>query len=276
MGGAFTAVADDGSAAFWNPAGFATGSFFSLVDRRAAHASIDRSGLAVAAGDPAAGPSYYRTAIAERKERPKYARSAPCRRVAGAVPRRTPGGRDHAEVACTGSPIRRRRRRRVSSTNKFDADVGVMADRRAGPTGSVGAEPVRAGVRRRRRGDPPRSAGPGRGVDHATPGQPRSPPTVDLTTAATPRGIGGTRRSGWRRSRGSAWLRGGVHWNTVGRIGPSGRRRSAALGGQLAVYGSTIADAQVSFGSRRATGAGDRAAVRLLAAESFQFINFFA
>ena len=31
MGGAFTAVADDASAAFWNPAGFASGSFFSLV-----------------------------------------------------------------------------------------------------------------------------------------------------------------------------------------------------------------------------------------------------
>src|SRR5215212_1066894 len=31
MGGAFVAVADDASAAYWNPAGFAAGSFFSLV-----------------------------------------------------------------------------------------------------------------------------------------------------------------------------------------------------------------------------------------------------
>src|SRR4051812_12026337 len=60
MGGAFTAVADDGSAAYWNPAGFASGSFFSLVvdgnvlDRR--------SGALVALGTPPLGISYYRTA----------------------------------------------------------------------------------------------------------------------------------------------------------------------------------------------------------------------
>src|SRR6476660_6420112 len=65
MGGAFTAVADDGYAAFWNPAGFATGSFFSLlVDGNA----LDRrSGLLVALGTPPLGISYYRTAIAEVK-----------------------------------------------------------------------------------------------------------------------------------------------------------------------------------------------------------------
>ena len=33
MGGAFVAVADDASAVYWNPAGFAAGSFFSLVAR---------------------------------------------------------------------------------------------------------------------------------------------------------------------------------------------------------------------------------------------------
>src|SRR6478752_2017533 len=36
MGGAFVAVADDATAVHWNPAGLATGSFFSLViDRNA-------------------------------------------------------------------------------------------------------------------------------------------------------------------------------------------------------------------------------------------------
>src|SRR5258708_15971640 len=68
MGGAFTAVADDGAAAFWNPAGFASGAFFSLV----ADANVlDRpSGWLVAIGTPPPGPSYYRTPIAPAQTRP--------------------------------------------------------------------------------------------------------------------------------------------------------------------------------------------------------------
>src|SRR5215217_6535279 len=68
MGGAFVAVADDATAAYWNPAGFASGSFFSLVvDRNTAKAGTTgngpagkRSGLIVAIGAPALGLSYYR------------------------------------------------------------------------------------------------------------------------------------------------------------------------------------------------------------------------
>jgi hypothetical protein len=68
MGGAFVAVADDASAAYWNPAGFAAGSFFSMViDRTTArvapkggpHAG-DQSGLLFALGAPVFGVSYYR------------------------------------------------------------------------------------------------------------------------------------------------------------------------------------------------------------------------
>jgi hypothetical protein len=68
MGGAFVAVADDASAAYWNPAGFATGSFFSMVIDRIT-AKVDpggnlgagsQSGLFVGLGLPAIGLSYYR------------------------------------------------------------------------------------------------------------------------------------------------------------------------------------------------------------------------
>jgi len=82
MGGAFVAVADDASAVYWNPAGFASGSYFSLVLDRI-YAKIDRtyakagrtsskvdpgdsaasgrrSGLLMAIGFPALGLSYYR------------------------------------------------------------------------------------------------------------------------------------------------------------------------------------------------------------------------
>jgi hypothetical protein len=65
MGGAFTAVADDASAAFWNPAGFASGAFVSLVVD--ANILDRRSGGLVALGTPPLGLSYYRTAIAAEK-----------------------------------------------------------------------------------------------------------------------------------------------------------------------------------------------------------------
>jgi hypothetical protein len=68
MGGAFVAVADDASAAYWNPAGFAAGSYFSLtVDRTAAKVNPhgdagagSRSGFLIAIGAPPVGLSYYR------------------------------------------------------------------------------------------------------------------------------------------------------------------------------------------------------------------------
>src|SRR5260221_13123847 len=66
MGGAFTAVADDASAAFWNPAGFAAGSYFSLV----ADANIldPRSAVLGALGTPPPGTAFYRTAVPQAKD----------------------------------------------------------------------------------------------------------------------------------------------------------------------------------------------------------------
>jgi hypothetical protein len=71
MGGAFVAVADDASAAYWNPAGFASGSLFTLVlDRGNAElkpagdgAAGKGSGLLMALGVPALGLSYYRLSV---------------------------------------------------------------------------------------------------------------------------------------------------------------------------------------------------------------------
>src|SRR6185436_9125270 len=69
MGGAFVAVADDASAAYWNPAGFAAGNFFTMVlDRTAGEVNpggssegVTRaSGSLVSMGMPALGLSYYR------------------------------------------------------------------------------------------------------------------------------------------------------------------------------------------------------------------------
>lgn len=67
MGGAFVAVADDASALYWNPAGFATGDYFAgLVEQQALSTSENampgRRGSAtlVAMGVPALGFGYYR------------------------------------------------------------------------------------------------------------------------------------------------------------------------------------------------------------------------
>jgi hypothetical protein len=68
MGGAFVAVADDASAAYWNPAGFASGDFFTMVLDRSTlkinpggpKGGASGSGLLVSLGMPALGLSYYR------------------------------------------------------------------------------------------------------------------------------------------------------------------------------------------------------------------------
>ncbi len=73
MGGAFTAVADDASAVYWNPAGTATGALASLVVDAAAHESaglddsrgapvVRGSGTLVALTTPVIGFGYYRLA----------------------------------------------------------------------------------------------------------------------------------------------------------------------------------------------------------------------
>src|SRR5688572_32264596 len=68
MGGAFVGVADDASAVYWNPAGLAGGSYFSLIlDGGAREAIPDgavrgskQSTFLLAASMPALGLSYYR------------------------------------------------------------------------------------------------------------------------------------------------------------------------------------------------------------------------
>jgi hypothetical protein len=247
MGGAFTAVADDGSAAFWNPAGFASGAFVSLVVD--ANLLDRRSGGLVALGTPPLGLTYYRTAIAAEKN----GRNTLVAHHAGVSLVQSVGGRlavgttlkvVHGIAADTASAGGA-----TSSTTKFDADVGVMTTGSFGQLGlsirnllqpefktSGGAirldRRVRAGV----------SIHAGQDTIVAA--------DLDLTTATTPRGE-------WRDAAigveahpaAKAWLRGGVHWNTAGSAAPVG-----SIGASYAVYGATMADAQVSFGSEN----GDR------------------
>jgi hypothetical protein len=243
MGGAFTAVADDGSAAFWNPAGFATGSFFSLiVDSN----SLDRrSALLVALGTPPLGLSYYRTALADEKN----GRNRLVAHHAGVSLVQSVGGR--LAVGTTlklvhgiASPADGA----GTSTNKFDADLGVMA---TGSLGQLGLsvrnllQPEFASTDGGIRLDRHVRAGVSIHASQTT----TVAADVDLTTAATARGD-------WRDAAigveahpvEKAWLRGGVHWNASGGSA-AGAAPVGSIGASYAVYGSTKADAQVSFGS---------------------------
>ena len=78
MGGAFVAIADDASAAYWNPAGFASGNVFTLVvdggtsksDPDLPRGAQEGSGFLFAMGIPALGLSYYQvrsTALIENE-----------------------------------------------------------------------------------------------------------------------------------------------------------------------------------------------------------------
>ena len=159
MGGAFVAVADDASAAYWNPAGLALGAVFQPRARPAreggAGCRCGRTGRQsvewslVASALPALGLAYYRlrttTSLSGRPgptTRPSSKRSSPT----------TPGrplvqsSSDHIAVGATAETRARRRARSVIApagdrddlldeaddltgvaTNKFDADVGVIA-----------------------------------------------------------------------------------------------------------------------------------------------------
>jgi hypothetical protein len=208
-----------------------------------------RSGLLVALGTPPLGLSYYRTAIAETTK----GRHSLVAHHAGVSLVQSLGGR--LAVGTTlklvhgiafpsgGAGI---------STNKFDADLGIMATGSLAqlglsvrnllhpelktPDGAIRLDRrVRAGVSLHAGGDTTVAA------------------DLDLTTGTTPKGD-------WRDAalglethpRRNAWVRGGVHWNTSG--GRSGGAPIGSLGGSYAVYGSVKADAQVSFGSAN----GDR------------------
>jgi hypothetical protein len=148
----------------------------------------------------------------------------------------------HGEVDGGGASV---------SSNKFDVDLGVMAK---GSLGRIGVsahnltEPSFEGVGEAVTLERRVRAGIVLNVGELT----MVSADVDLT-AAHAGTAGATGTGDWRdvalgaetHPVGKLWLRGGVHWNAAGdTAAPVG-----SVGGSFAVYGSTVADAQVSFGS---------------------------
>jgi hypothetical protein len=268
MAGAFVGVADDASAVYWNPAGLASGAFFSLVlDRSTVQPPMgqntpDLNATFVAVGTPPLGVTYYRTT---------FPVVAPGR---GSVAGQQPGASEmlvahqfgvtvdqslHDGLAIGATVKAIRGITPDASKTAFDADIGVMAAgavARAGlvvrnafePELSIAQGPVR--LERSVRG----------GVSLLIREMVRLAADADFTTAD----VSGGR---WRDAAvgaeahpfARAWIRSGVHWNTAG--GPLDAAPVVAVGGSAAVYGSILVDAQVSVGSKngnRGWGAGLR------------------
>lgn len=298
MGGAFVAVADDASAAYWNPAGFAAGAFFSLViDRLSRHAEPadslsggSQSGALVALGAPPLGLSYYRLRAT---------------RVGGATDE-TADGRNLSEVplrldslvthhvgatlvqsvaqgvavgatlkmvrGIAGTDLRAGAPREDllgegpallgRASNAFDADIGVM----------VSTGRIKAGLTIRNLLEPAfEAAGGGRlGLERqARAGIAMRPldgwvlaADIDLLRASD--AVGHDRRDVAVGTEGRlgqrAFVRAGARFDTLGE-GPGGRAATVSVGGSYAVLGSILLDAQVTVGSRwagRGWGIGAR------------------
>ena len=267
MAGAFVGVADDASAVYWNPAGLASGAFFSLVlDRSTVQPppgqdTPDLSATFVAIGTPPLGVTYYRTTF------PVVPRH-------GSVPGEQQGRPEmlvahqfgvtvdqslHEGLAVGATVKVIRGITPDASKTAFDADVGVMASgaiARAGLVVRHAFEPELSNAQWPVRLDRSVRGGVSLLVRETV----RLAADADFTTADVPGGR-------WRDAAvgaevhpfGRAWVRSGIHWNTAG--GPLDAAPVVAVGGSAAVYGSLLVDAQVSVGSKngnRGWGAGLR------------------
>jgi len=276
MGGAFVAVADDATAVYWNPAGLAKGSYFSVViDRNTVStdeqtlAPREGSGLLMALGTPPLGLTYYQTSATRLLDAtPSTVRVGRLvTHQAGATLVQSIGGvvavgatlkfvRGVAStvVAPAGSGLDVVDQVSDRGSNAFDADVGVMVTHgafKAGVTGRNLFEPRFDLVDGS--GDIPLERRVRAGVSYELTPYLRVAADSDLTTADD--GI-----TPWRdaavgaeaHAAAGAVVRGGIHWNTA-----SDRIDAAPVGSvgiTFPVYRSVLADGQASFGSRN----GDR------------------
>jgi hypothetical protein len=291
MGGAFVAVADDASAVYWNPAGLATGSYFSLVVDRNTLAAPDeadvthgRSGLLVAIGTPPLGVAYYRTRVTTSQPYSAIDASSGGRNfIPGAVRldslltdqagvtlvqsigrvlaiggtlKYVHGTASSGITSLTGKAARELADDLPSkSSSTFDGDLGVMA------VGAFG----RVGVSVRNVGEP--SFETREGFSLVLQRRVRGGVVLNLAQSLmvaadadfTSADVGDGR---WRDAavgaeakvaRG-AWVRSGVHWNTAGGNTGPGAAPIVSIGGSYTVHGSLLADAQASVGSEN----GDR------------------
>jgi hypothetical protein len=85
MGGAFTAVADDATATWWNPAGLAAGPYLNATLEYGRLPDADADHRAIALAFPALGFSYYRLRVSEIRPTDSTAASAAGRQDPGTL-----------------------------------------------------------------------------------------------------------------------------------------------------------------------------------------------
>ena len=286
MGGAFVAVADDATATWWNPAGLATGAYFSSVLERGRTTEPgettpggpawrgDTSAYAVMF--PALGLSYYRLRISEIAPPASTGDAAPDRQdqgttgtglrswatsqfgvtvgqslsnhlVIASTLRLVRGGLALSSGAAAGDPLDAAADLDVSMETEADLDLGAMA--------SFGS--MRLGLAIKHAREPKFGEGANRlvlrrqvraGLAFLTRGTVTVAVDADLSRTATAFGDARHLAAG-----AEAWLlrrriglRGGVSANTVGEASTS-----ASTGLSLAVRSSTYIDAALTAGSDR-------------------------
>jgi hypothetical protein len=281
MGGAFTGVADDASAVYWNPAGLASGAYFSgvldfnsLGGPSGSVFGYDSSATLVSFAMPALGFSYYRTR--------SLVRTSP------AFPTTAPASSSAARDITLGSLVTNQFGATVvqslwgglaigatlklvhgvtsidSTATRFDADLGLMESGSVGRLGitirnllrpsfgdALVAEPALFRLDREVR------IGGSINVSDSTLLAADADLTRNLRTGIDRRdaAVGVEQHVSSK-----AVLRGGIHWNTRLGYGASvgdaniGAAPEASVGGSYAFYGRTSADAQITFGSTN----GDR------------------
>jgi hypothetical protein len=255
LAGAFTAVADDASAGFWNPAGIAGGPIVNgLFEYSKPDRTADETVRGFAAAYPAFGVSYYRLPISQIRTRSSTAATLPDRQdqgslsLIGATFGQSIG--DHFVVATTLKLLR-------ANDTSADLDIGGMltfGPARVGATLRNVSEPTIQGdaadftLQRHVRAGFALSSGRRGVVGRATVSA-----DLDLTTESTP---GGDQRL--LAVGGEAWapenvvgIRGGFSHNTAGLA------ETLWSGGfSLALRKSTFVDAYVSTGDEVRHGWG--------------------
>jgi hypothetical protein len=247
MAGAFTAVADDATATWWNPAGLAGGAYFSAIIEYAHPADQPGEGLrGVSLGFPALGLSYYRLPLSQIQPTTSTAAASGSRQdvsrlsVYGATV-----GQSLGKHLVVGSTVKLLRAGETQGGLDMGAmtvfgrvRLGLMVRNVTEPEFGSGAEAFK--LRRNARAGAAVTSGTRGFIGEAT-------VAVDADLIKTPTLLGDERRVAagaeiWALQR-RVGIRGGLSASTVG-----ARRESFSGGASAALRPGTFVDAELTGG----------------------------